>query len=401
MIKNRMLIFIVTTLSLAVCALGKKVTTANLSLYNTTYQDMESAARLPEDWVGSYTYSGELPGDGYAAVDLLIFEEQAVLYGYLNIDGFRYTAKDGKTVYTGWEERILTEIRCGQDQAELYVVENLTGEAGSGEMLGDYENGQRLFVLEWDGNEIRPVWDAVSLAQNRTDRDTGFVRGDGGASLQLVNDRDREVFLQASGVSAGETSFYEYRDADGGLALELYYDTARERGVGIFHGKSEERCVMSSFQVGGWERAVWSGIKFTVDYRGEDGSGLEQYEEEYTYNEEERLTGFRLDSIIASGDEPGREDIIMVECTYRKDGTLEQKQCWYNPQLFGTTRHSETHDYDSRERLIYTSAYNTHGYLDDYYIYTGDSETPSWRLTLDHAGWDVAAEEFLKYEDAK
>lgn len=398
MIKSRMLIFIVTTLSVTACAPGNKTATASLSSYNITYQGRENTAELPDDWAGHYTYSGELPGAGYADVNLLVFQEEAVWYGYLHIDGFRYITEGGKAVYTSWEDRILTEIRGGRDQAEIYFTENLSAETGSGGMSGVYENGQRLFALVRDGEEIRPVWDAMSLEQSRTDCDAGFVRSDRGTALQLADDRDREVFLQANGFSAGEALFYEYHDTDGALGLEVYYDTARARGVGIFHGKSEERRVMSSFEVDGWENAAWHGDKFAVDNRGEDGSGLDGYEAEYTYNEEEWLTGFRSNAIISGSGGAGREDIIRVEFTYREDGTLEQKNCWYNPQLFGTARHRENHRYDSGERLVYTSAYHTHGYMEDYYLYPDGGDTPSWRLTLDHAGWGVAAEELIRYE---
>lgn len=47
------------------------------------------------------------------------------------------------------------------------------------------------------------------------------------------------------------------------------------------------------------------------------------------------------------------------------------------PLWFETFRQSEIYYYDEQERLVYTRAYITHGYLED------DSE-PSYCLTVDH-----------------
>lgn len=46
---------------------------------------------------------------------------------------------------------------------------------------------------------------------------------------------------------------------------------------------------------------------------------------------------------------------------------------------------------------MYVDAYITHGYLEDYYIYEGDSNTPNYCLTVDHMGYDAWEAGFTKF----
>lgn len=63
-----------------------------------------------------------------------------------------------------------------------------------------------------------------------------------------------------------------------------------------------------------------------------------------------------------------------------------QKDCYYNSRVFGSTGSSESDYFDEKDRLLYTSSYITHGYVEDYYIYEEDSQEPAFCLTLDHTG---------------
>lgn len=234
----------------------------------------------------------------------------------------------------------------------------------------------------------------MTLNEEKEDLERGFVRKDELISLILRNTEDRANFLRAFGIMEGTAPFYQYYDEDGTLWLELYYDMEKGSGVGIFYGVFS----MSGFDVGEYEREVWRDYKFSVMTEEYDASSLAEYAEYNTYNERGQLTHFYSEGVIEGwADSPYLDKAVEIEFIYREDGTLERKRCLYNHRLFGTTRSTETYFYDSDERLVYVSAYITHGTLEDYYIYDVGSEDPSYRLTVDHQGWNAWEAGFVKY----
>ena len=87
--------------------------------------------------------------------------------------------------------------------------------------------------------------------------------------------------------------------------------------------------------------------------------------------------------MITDIEEPCRDRVIEITYFYRDDGTLEKKEGFYNAWIFGTVGCSERCFYDAQGRLIYSSAYITHGSLDYYYIYEGENAAPAYCLCLD------------------
>lgn len=354
-------------------------------------------SELLDGWIGYYTYSGVLPRDGYADIEFFIYQEDGEFQGYLNMGGFCSETTNGETIQLRSERRMLTEIRGNQELIKVYFLEDFSEETRQGDMFDVFQKGQLLFALEKAGSEICPVWEEMYLEQDQNSWKQGFVQMDQLIALQLVNRKDKEFFIKANGFSLEEKLFHQYFDEDGILQMDLYYDMEQESGIGVFYGKVQEQEIMSGFQVNGWEQKVWKDNKFSVKKEEEDGSEREGYEEKCTYNEWGQLTYFCSEGMITGWGEPYWGKIIEIEFLYREDGTIQKKKSYYNSRLFGTTRQSETYLYDTEERLVYVSAYITHGYLEDYYIYEGDSLKPAYCLILDHMGWDAAAANFIKY----
>ena len=82
----------------------------------------------------------------------------------------------------------------------------------------------------------------------------------------------------------------------------------------------------------------------------------------------------------------GRETykILDIDWVYRETGKLFYREFYQNSHLWGTTRQALYDYYDEDGRLIYESAYITHGSLDYFFIYTDGSCRPAYCLQLDN-----------------
>lgn len=352
---------------------------------------------LLDPWLGHYAHAGWSPEDGHIGMELFIYKENGIYYGYLNMDGYELE-EDGS--FFEARERILTEIRGDQDTVGIYYLERFSEEGQRGRMYGSYQKGDLLCTLNQGESGLVTVWEGLSLEEREKDRERGFVKMEL-LSLQLVNQRDRETFLSANGIPANARPFYQYWDEDRALRLEIYYDFALKNGVGIFYNQLQEPDIMCGFLVGELEPGIWEDDKFSVDIRGGASLGLENYKETITYNDLEKPEYFCSEGIVTSTKEPYLGNIVEINFTYREDGTLQKKDCHYNSWVFGTTRQSEYLLFDGQERLVYTDAYITHGYLEDYYIYEGGKNKPSYCLTLDHMGTDAYAARFVQFTAEK
>jgi len=156
-------------------------------------------------------------------------------------------------------------------------------------------------------------------------------------------------FLKANCISEHEQPFYQYYNEDGELQLNFYYDVVQSAGIGIFY---------------------------------------EQYQGQ--------ITSFCSYGVVTGYKEPIREWVVKIVSTYREDATIQKQKRSYNARQLG--RESGTYYYDQQERLEYVDAYITHGYLERYYIYDRDSKKTQYCLVLDHAGSDVCATLFIRYE---
>ena len=218
---------------------------------------------------------------------------------------------------------------------------------------------------------------------------------------------DKESFLSEYGFD-GQEPYYEYFTEDGTLQLELYYDAFFGVGCGLwydpgedpkpegflFNGSRNYSYYRDFANSGGAEADPYSLLPF-------DGSdvrdGVEDYEESVTQREDGRPVSY-----VARGwvtyltDEKETAEILQIDWSYREDGTLRERDYWHNSMVLGTWYSSRQSYYDEQERLVHEHCYVTHGSVDHYYIYSGESETPVYCLIIDH-NLNLLCAELLEY----
>ncbi len=197
-----------------------------------------------------------------------------------------------------------------------------------------------------------------------------------------------ESFFASYGFGDDEP-FYCYESEELPIRLTLYYDEDSCSGCGIRYWRSGGgTSVMSGFAFSGCEDTFWDypNPYSTCSVDDENPYDTKNYQEVYEYDNSGKILSFRSSgtshwygSYVSMS-----EDILSLDFFYRNDGTLRKREYSHNHHFFGTTNQSHDSYYDEKERLVYTNAYVTHGSLECYYIYEGESGTPSYCLTLDN-----------------
>jgi len=207
------------------------------------------------------------------------------------------------------------------------------------------------------------------------------------AREEASTEKDRASVFSLFGITEKTVPFYEYYNNDGVLQLELFYDTVKEEGVGVYYGTYLYEVSAASFLVGAAEQATWIDHKYLIASEHKSNgvnyfATLPDYKEYSANNKQGKPTMFH--ATMSAEDGYGgtfTRDLIEITWEYRDDGTLRYKNKVIPDDGY---RGSERFYYDSKERLVYVNAYITSGTLEDYYIYQGNSKTPSYRLTLHH-----------------
>ena len=346
-----------------------------------------------DGWLGHYEYhrapekiNGEF--DGYTDIEFIIFQEAGKYFGYLNIDG-----EDDKN--SNFYDRVLVNILGTQDMIQVFFEESLSSTEDRGDMFKTYQKGELLFSFKREEEQVITVWENFKPEVQKNDLEKGFIRRYEPSSLLLINATDRVSLLRAFSITEETVPFYKYYIGDDALHLELYYDVEKCSGVGIYYGKN----ITNGFTIGKYKQEIWHDNKFSFMKENHDASSFKDYIEHKTYDNSGKLTYFYSEGIIEGYEDNDFIDkLVEIKFTYREDGTLERKDCWYNPLLFETIRSDEINFYDDDERLAYVDSYITHGFLEDYYIYDGSNREPSYCLTVDHMGWFSWEAGFTKFE---
>lgn len=328
-----------------------------------------------DEWAGTYWYYETPPKEhsGYnehVRINLVIYQEAEAYFGYLNMQ-----AQDDAYEYCS--DRILAEIRGTQDRIELYFAERFANtDDVNGVLDAVYQKGDLLFSLQRQGKKIEPLWEKMTLFEQKEMHERGFVREDDYVQMILTNAQDEAHFLRAYGIAEKTEPFFQHYDDDGSLRVKAYYDMEKASGMSVFYAGD----AMVGNRIGAYTQEVWLDTKF-ADIAEEHAK--EGYEEHRVFNKKGQLKQLYTERTVKDSASPELDRAVEIEFFYRQDGTLKCKHCYYNMHLFGTTRSSQTHYYDAGERLILTTAYITHGGLLDFYIYEGMADTPSYRLTMD------------------
>lgn len=203
-----------------------------------------------------------------------------------------------------------------------------------------------------------------------------------------IDETEITSFLNHYGFDT-EAPFYEYYAEYSKLGLKLYFDEESEMGCGIVYSYAEDNTLQydGKFAFQGYITGKWENpdIFSVTTSEGEDGTYIQDYQEEYTYDEEGKIVSFLSTGIFdwLSETENKREKIIEVNFSYRNDGTLERKLGYYSQWVFGTWYSTSDSVYDSLERELYRKEYITHGWMHTFYIYEGKSKKPSYCLFVD------------------
>lgn len=206
-----------------------------------------------------------------------------------------------------------------------------------------------------------------------------------------LSETDREEFLATFGFEGSEP-FYVHTEEDGYPFMELYFDEEHEIGCGIRYWENDFGNVICGFAFDNCQEVSWHArdpysVLSVYGTTGEDR--VTDYQENYEYDEEGRLIGYQSTGTPTDIDGEDWKNISMITVAFNYDdqGNLREKEYWHSttPHLpFGTTYSYQNSYYDESGRLAHTASYITHGSLEGYYIYQGDSDVPSYYLELDH-----------------
>ncbi|MCH5280519.1 MAG: hypothetical protein J1E61_03550 [Lachnospiraceae bacterium] len=225
---------------------------------------------------------------------------------------------------------------------------------------------------------------------------SGIIPTTEGYEIMTLTEEEREGFLKKYDFPEQEP-YYTYYDEKGRLQLELWFDEANQYGGGIRYVRypnSEGEVSLGGFVFYEINRDFESDVKSDPYDWEEEADGVQgyidnewiwQYEENKKYNAAGRLSFYEGTCVTDFySEDPQDMTVLQGEYTYRKDGSLLSCYRFRSDMIFGTWGHTKTSWYDEKEREIYSTQYITHGSLEDYYIYEGESETPLCVLELDN-----------------
>lgn len=200
----------------------------------------------------------------------------------------------------------------------------------------------------------------------------------------------REAFLEAYGLD-DSTPIYQYYDRLGNLRLELYKKEKEDLFCVISYGysydsKREKRTGFSGYVLEGVSEKEWVDDTYSVmDIDSKEW--IDDYEESLEYTSDQKPKHFYASGLDRNTSEDRETfDMFQIDYVYRDDGSLYYRYNWHNATQFETYRCVERSYYDEKERLIYETAYITHGELEDFYIYPDEGDIPEYRLEIDHGG---------------
>lgn len=304
------------------------------------------------------------------------------------------------------KETAMLEIWDYLDNRSVFSGEAVIKEDGSLSNAKYYQylfrNDCYPFYQSSDTDTSIPVW----VSQTKNAEDASEENGDQ-SGFELVQNtvfgntghmseyEDRKTFLSDFGFGE-QAPFYCYYDGNGNLQLELYLDEESGWGCGLMHTygytyQMEKKDSMYGFAFDAVSDGTWkeSDPYLLASVDGETGEkSVDDYEENIDYTETEKVDCYRSLGIVGLHDEEGnvineKSTIVKINYIYRDDGTLFYRDYYHNDYVFGSTWQSCDSYYDESERIVYETAYITHGSLEYYYIYDNAGREPKYALYLD------------------
>lgn len=214
------------------------------------------------------------------------------------------------------------------------------------------------------------------------------------SSYELLDEEGVEAYLKSLGME--DVSPICYYDPEGAPRLELYYDRETGQGCGLEYEDTEDGAYLQGFEIGGYEshfgKYYWNfhnpystqiaygearRIDRIPDFLYQKTTGLE---ETYTYDSENRLCAYHLRGCVKTEEgESEQEELFTVSFFYRENGTLQEKEYWFNEEVFGheSVDWNPHYVYDELERLLYVEHGRRGAFDACYLIYEGDSMIPT------------------------
>lgn len=209
------------------------------------------------------------------------------------------------------------------------------------------------------------------------ERDGSIIGGPGRAAdlNSLFDANDFEI----------EEPFFTSADDPNVPPLTLYYNESTETGIG-FRGEAPYSAFgfVGISDASGWDMWVqWKNASKALPKK--EPEEIKDYHVKSEYDEDGRLISFRSHGDLSDIGQPEEAWITVAEYTYDERGVLRvrywARNSWINET--GTTNSSIWSYFDELGRVIYERSYITHGSMELYYFYEGESMIPAYGLFLD------------------
>lgn len=324
-----------------------------------------------------------------AVPESLSEEERSIYEAYLNTevsDEYCYTYVDYDL--DGKQELYLQNGNYGRVYKYVYggvtylkYVEDISEEDINGLVWNEIENEDSADASEAEEMVHEGVYTFISQNSPREERSIWYV--------------DEEAFLSQFGFEES-VPFYEYA-LDGSTQLVLYYDEATGLGCGLrYYQRNPDEWETSGvygFSFLGMDEGTYAldtlTERLSVDYtkfESCNGGTFSSDQETIEYDDVGRVSFYEADGIV-----DGEPDfLIRMYYEYDENGTLRQRRYYHNSRAYGSPSLHWYSYFDELGRLEYEDTFHTHGSIEYYYIYSGDSSKPTFGLMVDNNamfGW--------------
>ncbi|MDE7275055.1 MAG: hypothetical protein K2N95_18755 [Lachnospiraceae bacterium] len=224
-----------------------------------------------------------------------------------------------------------------------------------------------------------------------------FFIPDEGYGVELTGYESVEAFLEDAGF-AGKTPFYQYYDEDSGeLQLELYYDESNGMGGGMYYLLPGDRDRTPDFFLFNGADKPLAEYPELADRAGADpfaavsadgydsaqDTDIEHYQEQIEFTDSGKPQHYLARGRLPYIESDDIVDIVEINWEYREDESLKRRYYSRNASVRGSYNSIMTGHYDSQGRIVYEWSYTMAGYMERYYIYSGDNTMPDYYLLIE------------------
>lgn len=216
---------------------------------------------------------------------------------------------------------------------------------------------------------------------------------------ELISEETKEDYLERHGVKDIPPVCFSRQG--GQPRAELYFDKETGQGCGLKYEETEDGTELLGFKISGYYsgwKPYWSYpnpystniVEHTETYVQPERipfflwREITDFEEFYEYGLEGELSTYKIMGFVDKDlGNVEREEIFKVKFSYREDGSLQEKRCWFNQNVSTACVEEQYCVYDETERLLYA---DLQGEGEFYFCYEEDAMTPYACLELEPLG---------------